>query len=66
MISKNILINQKITTTAWYDENNQLHREDGPAVRWADGGESWYYHGRYITNKSQEEFKRIIELLIFK
>ena len=45
--------------------NGEVHREDGPAAEFADGTKYWYYHGRYITNESQKEFKRIIQLLIF-
>ena len=26
----------------WKLSNGKLHREDGPAVEYADGGESWY------------------------
>ena len=26
--------------------NKVLHREDGPAVEWADGDKSWYVDGR--------------------
>lgn len=35
--------------------NGRLHREDGPAIEWADGGEHWYLTGvRY----SKEEWDR--------
>ena len=27
--------------------NDQLHREDGPAVEWADGGKQWRLNGKY-------------------
>ena len=47
----------------WID--GQLHREDGPAIEFADGRKSWYYHGKWITDQSQEEFERIINLIIF-
>lgn len=26
-------------------QNGQLHRDDGPAVEWADGGQEWWQHG---------------------
>jgi len=29
----------------WY-LNNDLHREDGPAVEWANGDKSWYFHSK--------------------
>lgn len=31
-------------TQRWY-LNGQLHREDGPAVIWADGNQEWYRNG---------------------
>lgn len=33
--------------TIWRNENNQLHREDGPAIIWKDGTEYWYLNGEY-------------------
>ena len=41
------MITYKVTvdeegTVKWYNENGQLHREDGPAVEYADGGRQWY------------------------
>ena len=31
----------------WYYNNaNQLHRDDGPAVEWAGGTKSWYQNGQ--------------------
>lgn len=29
----------------WRNSKNQLHREDGPAMVWADGTRKWYYNG---------------------
>ena len=34
-------------TTRYYNENNQLHRENGPAVEWYDGAKSWLQNGKY-------------------
>ena len=48
----------------WID--GRLHREDGPAIEYLDGDKEWYYHGKFITNKSQEEFEKQILLLIFE
>ena len=31
--------------TKWHNESNQPHREDGPAVEWADGDKSYYING---------------------
>ena len=38
------IINQ-FGTKIWYNEQGQLHREDGPAVEYADGSKRWYQHG---------------------
>ena len=34
-------------TKFWYDEQGQTHREDGPAVEYADGTKCWCQHGRF-------------------
>jgi hypothetical protein len=37
----------KVDTTGtkrWYF-NGKLHREDGPAIEWADGDKEWYING---------------------
>ena len=31
-------------TKRWY-LNDQLHREDGPAIEWSDGSKEWYLNG---------------------
>ena len=30
----------------WYDSDGKWHRENGPAIEWADGGKFWYKHGK--------------------
>ncbi len=40
--------------TKWHNESNQPHREDGPAVEWADGDKSYFINGKKLT---EEEFK---------
>ena len=32
----------------WYNKNGQLHREDGPAVEYANGSKWWYLNGNLI------------------
>ena len=32
-------------TRKWYDKNNKLHRDDGPAVEYANGSKEWFQHG---------------------
>ena len=29
----------------WHNEDGQLHREDGPAIEYADGSKFWYLNG---------------------
>ena len=36
-------------TKRYYNENNQLHREDGPAIEYADGDKYWYINGIKTT-----------------
>jgi len=38
---KNGLIINKVGNKFWY-KNNLLHREDGPAIEYADGSKEWY------------------------
>ena len=33
-------------TILWYNKSNKLHREDGPAVEYADGYKAWYLNGK--------------------
>ena len=30
----------------WFNEQGQLHRTDGPAIIWSDGGTDWHINGR--------------------
>jgi len=49
--------------TTWYNEEGQLHKEDGPAIILGDGDIVWYLHGLGSSfdewciklNKSDEE-----------
>jgi hypothetical protein len=34
------------TETTWRNSAGKLHREDGPAVEFADGTKEWYLNGR--------------------
>ena len=31
--------------------DGQIHREDGPAIEWADGGRSWFLNGKRVTEE---------------
>jgi hypothetical protein len=37
--------------------NGKLHREDGPAVIWADGTKRWYLNGKRLTETKFNERK---------
>lgn len=36
----------KIGNKFWYNYRGQLHRMDGPAIEYADGGKSWYQNNK--------------------
>ena len=42
-------------TKSWY-LNGKYHREDGPAIEYADGSKSWYLNDKEVT---KEEHKRM-------
>jgi hypothetical protein len=35
----------KTGTKSWFNAKGELHRDDGPAVEWADGDKEWYQNG---------------------
>ena len=37
--------------TKWWYLNDQLHREDGPAVEGVSGGKQWYLNGKEISER---------------
>lgn len=47
----------------WF-KNNKLHRNDGPAVE-LNGERQWFLNGKFVTNKCQEEFERLLILKPF-
>ena len=48
----------------WY-LNGKRHRVDGPAIEWADGTKEWYYKDKLIDCKDNQEFLRMIKLMVF-
>jgi hypothetical protein len=37
----------------WYNENNNLHRINGPSIIWVGGTQTWWINGVvYYTNSS--------------
>ena len=45
--------------------NGKLHREDGPAVEYPNGSKYWYYQGKHLSCKDNQEFLRMIKLMVF-
>ena len=58
-------LNGLMEINVWYI-NGKRHREKGPAIEYADGRKSWYWHYKYIKVKSQEEFEEKLPYLIMK
>ena len=48
----------------WYI-NGKRHREDGPAVEYPSGYQEWYCQGKRIYCKDNQEFLRMIKLMVF-
>ena len=42
----------------WRNQEGQLHREDGPAVEYADGSKEWWVNGQRMT---EDEFNRAVQ-----
>lgn len=51
----------------WHiDEGVQeRHREDGPALTLSNGKQEWYYFGKHLNCKTQEEFEELMKLKAF-
>ena len=55
----------------WADEHKHwflhglLHREDGPAIEYPDGYKEWFYQDKKIDCKDNQEFLRIVKLIVF-
>lgn len=59
-----IEINVKIAINIWF-KDGRIHRENGPAVEYPNGHKEWFYYGRQIDCKDNEEFLRIIKHKVF-
>ena len=42
--------------------NGKLHREDGPAIEWADGDKSWYLNDEFIVSTGPDIEKALFTL----
>ncbi len=61
-----IFIENKRNYTRYYNEHFKFHREDGPAVKTAEGYCAWWYNGKCIgistegfTQKKCEQWLRL-------
>ncbi len=51
-------------TKMWTNSEGKLHREDGPAIVWGKIND-YYFRGKQIDVKTDEEFQRFIKLKAF-
>ena len=56
MIVLGYYIDESDGTKYWHKEGN-LHREDGPAIEYADGIKRWFIEGKELTQKEIEDFE---------
>ncbi len=61
---RNGLIVDEFGNKYWH-KDDLYHREDGPAVEFANGNRYWYYQGQNIDCHSQEQFERLLKLKVF-
>jgi hypothetical protein len=45
--------------------NGKWHREDGPAIEFADGTKYWYLDGKPVDVQTQEQFLRMMKMKAF-
>jgi hypothetical protein len=50
------LVIDEYGTKSWYNEKREYHREDGPAIEWADGTKCWYINGKNKEDGPAVEF----------
>ncbi len=46
----------------WY-QKGQLHREAGPAIQLAAGGQVWYWEGKKVPARGPKEFKQQVQMM---
>jgi len=44
-------------TKCWF-LNGKYHREDGPAIEWADGNKHWFLNGKELTKLEIQQLQR--------
>jgi hypothetical protein len=43
--------------------DGKLHREDGPAIEWADGSKAWYLNDKnYTKSEFLEKTKKVLTI----
>jgi hypothetical protein len=52
--NKQEIIRDNFNNIRWY-KNEVLHREDGPAVEYANGNKQWYLNNKWIAEGKQPE-----------
>jgi len=45
----------RLAVIYWYDKVGNYHREDGPAIEWADGYKVYYTNGTYAFSMKNEK-----------
>ena len=58
-------IEYKNGTKFWY-KNGKYHREDGPAIEFANGSKYYYNDIEYSGIKTDEEWIRFVNLMVFQ
>ncbi len=65
----------KFRNISWFNDKDQLHREDGPAQEYANGEKSWWLNNACYTERqwkeeiarlkgpTQEEINKALEVL---
>lgn len=49
-----------------YYQNGQIHREDGPAIKYGYDKKAWFYYGKEVNVNSQEEFEAYLKVVAFE
>jgi hypothetical protein len=51
--------------TNYWIINGHFHREDGPAIEYANGNKEWFLNGEYISCTTQKQFEQLMKLKAF-
>lgn len=49
-------------TIEYYDDNEQLHKDDGPAVIYPDGEVGWWVHGEHLDGFALDQHLKKLEI----